>query len=88
VDFKAFSHSLRVLEEIRQLHLAGRVTYPHEPAFAAVMRDAKMGVYTYDALVELLDEKLKAARAAEAHTILPEQSDREYANAFLLSLYG
>jgi hypothetical protein len=87
VDFKAFSHSLRVLEEIRQLHLTGRVTYPHAHAFATVMRDAKMGVYGYDKLVELLDEKLEAARAAEALSVLPEQSDHEYANAFLISLY-
>jgi hypothetical protein len=87
VDFKAFSHSLRVLEEIRQLHLTGRVTYPHAPAFAAAMRDAKMGVYGYDALVALLDEKLEAASAAEALSVLPEHPDREYADAFLLSLY-
>ncbi len=88
VDFKAFSHSLRVLEEIRQLHLTGRVTYPHEAAFATVMRDAKMGVYGYAALVALLNEKLETARAAEAQTVLPEQPDRDYANAFLLSLYA
>ncbi len=87
VDFKAFSHSLRVLEEIRQLHLTGRVTYPHEPVFAAVMRDTKLGVYGYERLVELLDEKLAAARAAEALSVLPEKPEREYADAFLLSLY-
>lgn len=87
VDFKAFSHSLRVLEEIRQLHLTGRVHYPHAPAFATVMRDAKIGAYTYEALVALMDEKLEAARAAEARSLLPERPDREYAEAFLLSLY-
>ena len=87
VDFKAFSHSLRVLEEIRQLHLTGRVTYPHEPTFAQQMRDTKLGAFGYDALVGFLDEKLTAARAAEAVSILPEKPEREYADAFLLSLY-
>ena len=87
VDFKAFSHSLRVLEEIRQLHLTGRITYPHTQEFAAVMRDAKLGLYGYDRLVNMLDDKLEAARAVEAQTILPERTDRDYARDFLLSLY-
>ena len=87
VDFKAFSHSLRVLEEIRQLHATGRVVYPHEPAFAEVMRDVKLGRYGYDALVAMLDAKLDEARRAEPSSVLPETVDAGYAEAFLLSLY-
>lgn len=88
VDFKAFSHSLRVLEEIRQLHTLGRIAYPHAPAFAQVMTDVKLGHYGYDALVDMLDAKLEEARASEGSSVLSEDVDPGYVEAFLLSLYA
>jgi RNA repair pathway DNA polymerase beta family len=87
VDFKAFSHSLRVLEEIRQLHMTGRIAYPHEPVFAGVMRAVKLGEYRYDELVPMLDVKLEEARSAETSSILAAEVDPKYAQDFLLSLY-
>jgi hypothetical protein len=87
VDFKAFSHSLRVLEEIRLLHSIGRISYPHTGDFAKLMMDAKMGVLEYEVLVEKLDHKLEEARAAEASSVLPSELDPSYSEAFLLSLY-
>jgi hypothetical protein len=87
VDFKAFSHSLRVLEEMRLLHETGRITYPHEPEFAALQRDVKLGRYDQDRLMELLDAQLERTQAAEARSVLPEHADAEYAQAFILSLY-
>ena len=87
VDFKAFSHSLRVLEEIRQLHTTGRIVYPHEPVFAGVMRSVKLGDYTYDELVRMLDVKLEQARSAEALSVLAAEVDPRYTQEFMLSLY-
>jgi putative NIF3 family GTP cyclohydrolase 1 type 2 len=87
VDFKAFSHSLRVLEEIRQLHSSGGIVYPHEPVFAGVMRAVKLGGYTYDELVRMLDVKLSQAREAETSSVLATEVDPQYAQDFLLSLY-
>jgi hypothetical protein len=87
VDFKAFSHSLRVLEEIRLLHSFGRITYPHTGDFAKLMMDAKMGVLEYEILVEALDQKLEQARAAEATSVLPSELDPNYSETFLLGLY-
>jgi hypothetical protein len=87
VDFKAFSHSLRVLEEMRLLHESGRITYPHRPEFAVLLRDVKLGRYEYARLTEMLDAKLEATRAAEASSVLPEEIDPEYAQGFILSLY-
>jgi hypothetical protein len=87
VDFKAFSHSLRVLEEIRQLHTTGWIFYPHEPVFAGVMRNVKIGEYGYDELVPMLDEKLEQARNAETSSVLAAEVDPKYAQDFLLSLY-
>jgi hypothetical protein len=87
VDFKAFSHSLRVLEEIRLLHSTGRISYPHTGEFAKLMMDAKMGVLEYEVLVEQLDQKLEEARASEASSVLPSELDPSYSEAFLLALY-
>jgi RNA repair pathway DNA polymerase beta family len=87
VDFKAFSHSLRVLEEIRLLHSTGSITYPHTGDFAKLMLDAKLGVLEYEVLIEALDRKLEEARAAEATSVLPSELDPSYSEAFLLSLY-
>jgi hypothetical protein len=87
VDFKAFSHSLRVLEEIRLLHSFGRIVYPHTGDFAKLMLDAKMGKLEYGVLVEALDQKLEEARAAEDTSILPTELDSSYSESFLLALY-
>jgi putative NIF3 family GTP cyclohydrolase 1 type 2 len=87
VDFKAFSHSLRVLEEIRQLHTTGRIAYPHEAVFAGVMRSVKLGEYGYDELVPMLDAKLEQARESETSSVLAGEVDPKYAQGFLLSLY-
>ncbi len=88
VDFKAFSHSLRVLEEIRLLHSFGRIAYPHTGNFAKLMMDAKMGMLEYGVLVEQLDQKLEQARTAEVTSVLPTEPDPNYSEAFLLALYG
>ena len=87
VDFKAFSHSLRVLEEIRLLHSSALIVYPHVGEFAKLMRDAKMGALEYDVLIEALDRKLEEARVAESLSVLPIDVDPSYAESFLLSLY-
>ncbi len=87
VDFKAFSHSLRVLEEIRLLHSSGCIVYPHTGDFAELMMDAKMGNLEYEVLVEKLDQKLEEARAAEAISFLPPELDSSYSETFLLGLY-
>jgi hypothetical protein len=87
IDFKAFSHSLRVLEEMRLLHVQGFITYPHQSEFAVLLREIKQGQLEYPKLLELLDAKLEEVQMAEIKSVLPEKPDLEYANAFILGLY-
>ena len=87
IDYKAFSHSLRVLEEMRLLHEFGRITYPHEETFAALLRDVKSGRYEYAALTELLDAQLERTRAAELGSVLSEEVESSYAADFIVSMY-
>jgi hypothetical protein len=87
IDFKAFSHSLRVLEEMRSLHLTGRITYPHAPEFAALQRDVKLGRFDQAALMALLDAQLERTQTAETMSVLPESADGGYAQDLILQLY-
>ena len=87
IDYKAFSHSLRVLEEMRLLHEFGRIVYPHEATFAALLRDVKSGRYDYAALIELLDAQLERTQAAEGFSVLSEEIDGSYAADFIISMY-
>ena len=87
IDFKAFSHSLRVLEEMRLLHESAQITYPHEPGFATLLRDVKSGRYDYAALTDLLDAQLERTQAAELSSVLSEEVNGEYAASFIVSMY-
>ena len=87
IDYKAFSHSLRVLKEIRLLHESGRIVYPHEATFAALLRDVKSGRYDYAALTDLLDAQLERTRAAEISCLLSEKIDSGYTEGFIIFMY-
>ena len=87
IDHKAFSHSLRVLEEMRLLHEHGRIVYPHEADFATLLRDVKSGRYDYAALTDLLDAQLERTRAAEESSVLSEEVESSYAADFIISMY-
>ena len=88
VDFKAFSHSLRVLEEVRLLHTYGRLEYPHRPDFAQVLIEVKTGVYPFERLVEMLENLLLETDKAALNTVLPLEFDLSYAEGLVLELYG
>ena len=87
IDHKAFSHSLRVLEEMRLLHEGGHIVYPHEATFATLLRDVKSGRYDYAALTDLLEAQLERTRAAESRSVLSEEVDGSYAANFIVSMY-
>lgn len=87
VDFKAFSHSLRVLEEIRVLHRTGTLEYPHPLEFAKYLTSVKLGEFGYEALVASLEERLALTEAAAQNSVLPLEFDVQYAQDFLLEWY-
>jgi|GEM_PF-311184 len=88
VDFKAFSHSLRVLEEVRELHTFGKLEYPHQPEFARFLTEVKTGVYPFEFLVEKLENLLLETDKAALGTVLPLEFDAAYAEGLVLELYG
>ena len=87
VDFKAFSHSLRVLEEVRLLHTFGRLEYPHQPEFARFLTEVKTGVHPFEFLVEKLESLLLETEKAALGTVLPLEFHSAYAEGLVLELY-
>jgi hypothetical protein len=85
IDYKAFSHSLRVLDEIQSLHQTGRIVYPL--ARADLLRDIKLGRYEQAFLVEMLEQNFAETQAMEAHSVLSEQPDEAYLNDFMVAWY-
>ncbi len=88
VDFKAFSHSLRVLEEVRLLHTFGRLEYPHQPEFARFLVEVKTGVHPFEFLVDKLEALLLETDKAALNTVLPLEFDSAYAHSLVLELYA
>ena len=85
-DWKALSHSLRVLDEVIELHTTGRVSFPLKDA--ALHRRVKLGELEYDAVLRLLEQREQEATEAEAHSALSEHTDRESLDKMLKEAYG
>ncbi|MFN8509838.1 MAG: nucleotidyltransferase domain-containing protein [Deinococcaceae bacterium] len=87
VDFKAFSHSMRVLRELQLLHTFGRIVYPHELEFSQHLVDVKRGMYNYETLCAELEIEMAKTDDAARNSILPEHFDHNYAETLLLEWY-
>lgn len=84
-DRKAVYHAFRVLDEIRQLHTEGRLTYPVSNADFLI--EIRKGKYSMDYLSDLLQEKLEEVDSLYEQSKLQEKPDRFYINEVILSFY-
>jgi hypothetical protein len=85
VDFKAFSHSFRVLDEIASLHQTGRIRYPlHNAEF---LRDVKLGRFEHGFLIDALDARFAEVQALETQSMLATQPDPGYLDDFIVACY-
>jgi hypothetical protein len=85
-DWKALSHSVRVLDEVIELHTKGRVDFPLKDA--DLHRRIKLGELEYDAVLRILEQREQQATEAETHSILSEHTDRESLDKMLKEAYG
>ena len=76
VDWKALSHSVRVLFEVEELLETGFVTFPlKEREFVTEVKEGKLPV---DVVMLFVNEKLDVVKQKlDTNTTLPEASDRE-----------
>lgn len=85
-DWKAMSHSLRVLEEVTELHTTGGVVFPL--AGAHLLRQVKLGEIEQATVLQMLEEREKEASQAEQKSLLLERPDQQLLEQALLGAYG
>ena len=76
VDWKAYSHCFRVLEEAKQLFLENTITFPL--VNAEFVKEIKEGKHSFDLLAPMLDNLLEEVEELKDKSKLPEAPDREY----------
>lgn len=85
-DWKAMSHSLRVLDEVIELHTTGGVVFPL--ARAELLRQVKEGELEQATVLQMLEERENEASQAEQKSVLPAKGDPQLLEQALLDAYG
>jgi predicted nucleotidyltransferase len=83
-DFKAVSHSYRVLCELEELLVEGKITFPLKEA--SLIKEIKRGKFDTINIVNILENKLNKCIELEKDTILPKNPDIQKIDSLLLSL--
>jgi RNA repair pathway DNA polymerase beta family len=84
-DWKALSHSVRVLDEVIELHQTGQVMFPLK--HAELLAKVKRGELSQDEVVAMLEELEQEASQAEISSILSNQGNRELLDRVLLEVF-
>jgi hypothetical protein len=71
IDWKAFMHALRIVDEGIELLRAHRITLPHSPEAAAHLLQVRRGEIAIETLREALHAKLDTLKQLEAQSTLP-----------------
>ncbi len=84
-DWKALSHSLRVLDEIIELHQTGQLRFPS--ARADLLKQIKQGQLPFEEVIQLLNEREHEAEQAESKSVLVGSYTRNDLDKLLLQAY-
>jgi hypothetical protein len=84
-DWKALSHSLRVLEEVIELQETGEIRFPLKNA--ALLAKVKRGELAYDEVIAMLEAGEEKASLAEETSVLSNNGDRALLDKALLDIY-
>jgi len=84
IDWKAVSHAVRVARQALELLQTGIITFPRPDA--AELLQIKLGQLDYNSYVSPLLEDL-VAQVQASDSILPEKTDHEFVDAFVLKYY-
>jgi hypothetical protein len=86
VDYKACYHSLRVINELKQLHTLGRIVYPSPDR--EYLLSIRQGTKTFEELSEEIDTRLDEVLALEKTSVLAEIVSEEYMDDFIRYFYS
>jgi hypothetical protein len=84
IDWKAVSHAVRVARQALELLQTGIITFPRPDAEELLA--IKLGQLDYESVVAPLLEDL-VAQVQASDSVLPEKSDHEFIDAFVLKYY-
>ncbi len=85
VDWKAISHAIRVVLEIREILTTNDLIFPL--ADAMYITDIKLGKYKVEDVLEYLDSNIHQVEILTSKSNLPEKVDTEYWDNFIVNLY-
>ncbi len=85
-DWKALSHSLRVLDEVSELHQTGEIHFPL--ANAELLAKVKRGAIAHNEVIAMLEKGEEKASRAELTSVLSSAGDRELLDKALLEVYS
>ena len=86
VDFKALSHAVRVIDEVEELIDSDFITFPLKNR--DYILSIKEGKESLEDVMDYIDQKLTIVREKLENSSLPEKSDEEFIDRFLLELVG
>jgi len=84
VDFKALSHAVRVIDEVEELIDSDFITFPLKNR--NYILSIKEGKESLEDVMDYIDQKLTIVREKLENSSLPEKSDEEFIDRFLLEL--
>lgn len=84
VDWKALSHAVRTVMEVRELLTRGCITFPLE--HAGYLRSIKCGEANYEETIARFQDLIIEAEGLLEKTPLPEHADRQYWDAFVVNV--
>ncbi len=85
-DWKALSHSLRVLDEIIELHQTGQLMFPLTQA--ELCKQVKQGQILFEEVMQLLNKREQDAEQAELTSVLVGSYSRSDLDKVLLQVYN
>lgn len=85
LDFKALSHAFRALDQMEELLLTGKVTFPLQNRAELVA--VKQGVYPWATLEPRILERLAVVNALQKHTSFAGSHDAAFAEHCVLACY-
>ena len=85
VDWKAYGHSVRLLEEVMELMDTGKITLPRPNASFLV--DVRLGKVPYETVTAWIGKNIEIAKERIKTSNLPENPDQDFWNDWLLEKY-
>lgn len=82
VDWKALSHAVRVVLEVKELLTEGTITFPLRSR--EHLKDVKTGKVPFDTVSRTLDSLMEEVEELMTKSTLPEKVDRRFWDNFLL----